>query len=359
MGSVTSYRYDLVLYREDGEPLREAPFKPDWEPAIEWARFAALRSGRLPAGASDEAISIAPVWDEEAGEPFVSGFIVHVATNGVRSASEFPLSYFRDAAQQTSDLLVQEGTLRKGDRFLFRTRAAREGKDAGAERPGRLRATVSRLPFPAVEGSLEEFVRGASPASDAEPVDFPLFVREHVVAEAARLAVRAAEAGTETAGMLVGRLRLDRGAPEAFVEITDQFPARHTVEETHRLVFTAETWSDAHETLAARHPGKVLVGWHHLHPVRAWCRECNEEKRETCPYTGGFFSEQDRLVHRTAFPASYHVAMVLTDLGEASPDVSFFGWRRGTIARREARLLAAPAEGRARAGGREEPRSKP
>ena len=76
------YRYVLELFRTSGEPLGQVALTPDWEPAVECARYGGLRSLGVWATQSGAERRVEPVWDEKLGEPYVGAFRVHLAAPG-------------------------------------------------------------------------------------------------------------------------------------------------------------------------------------------------------------------------------------------------------------------------------------
>ena len=96
------------------------------------------------------------------------------------------------------------------------------------------------------------------------------------------------------------------------------------------------------------------------------CAECPPEEKESCRLQGGFFSEDDRALHRAIFPQAYCAALVVNVSGEddagGGTSVSCFGWNRGAITSRGFAMLgsrdAVAAGGlgadRPERGGREE-----
>jgi hypothetical protein len=334
---MSEHEYRLVFYGDDGGRLDEVAIRPDWEPAIEWARFSALRSLRLPAEASGERIAIRPVWDPRAGEPSVESFVVEIESIAARASSSFPIAYFRDRAEKEAERLVEKKLLRAGDPFLYAVKALRSPPRPIDARRMKFRVVETRTPFSARESRLSSFLGGAATAGDPAEEDFPFFVPGAVLEEATALCRAAAERGVETAGILAGYLRLDRSVPEAFVEATAQIPARHTRAEKEKVIFTPETWTDVRRVLARRNRGEIPVGWYHSHPIGIWGRESaegSEGGEKSRARADGFFSSQDRLVHRAVFPAAFHLALVVTDPGDSAPAISCYGWRRGEIARR-------------------------
>ncbi|HLV79389.1 MAG TPA: hypothetical protein VKT32_03875, partial [Chthonomonadaceae bacterium] len=89
--SVPRFRFLATLSAPDGSPLGQAAISPDWFPGIEAVRFQALRLDRpLPAGAAER---IAPIWDSEAGRPYIQGVQVTLCDDeGGEIRSELPLT---------------------------------------------------------------------------------------------------------------------------------------------------------------------------------------------------------------------------------------------------------------------------
>src|SRR5947208_3364215 len=65
------YQYAFEYYREDGTRLGQVSVTVDWEPAQEWARFVAIRHGRLATSDLSGATSIHPIWHPASGEPYL------------------------------------------------------------------------------------------------------------------------------------------------------------------------------------------------------------------------------------------------------------------------------------------------
>ena len=53
----------------------------------------------------------------------------------------------------------------------------------------------------------------------------------------------------------------------------------------------------------------------------------------------GFFSAQDRALHRAVFPRAYAVALVVNQIAEQEQTFSLFGWRQGLIQARGFHVL--------------------
>ncbi|MBD3163170.1 MAG: hypothetical protein GF328_13795 [Candidatus Latescibacteria bacterium] len=357
--------YLLRFHRENGDSLGLFRVTPDWEPAREWTRFRAVRQGRNPATLPGRAESIHPVWDTTLGEPFLDGFRISVACEeGPALRCRFPNRYFSGLARGISTALVEDGRLKEGDTFRYLTVAVpkTEERDA-AERPRFTTAEVDP-PLPIRETPIGRFEEAAvaAPGGEGDGREIPVFVPEPVLREI-RTHARA-HAEEETGGVLVGVIHRDRERPEAFVEVCAQIPARETIAKKTRLTFTPETWAVIRDARATRPEDELMVGWWHSHPVGAWCADCPQEKKEACRVQGGFFSEDDRALHRAVFPQAFCVALVVnvSDAGDEGDgtSVSCFGWDRGRITSRGFAVLrtegvsAGTAPDRAPARGEEE-----
>ncbi|MBP8128801.1 MAG: Mov34/MPN/PAD-1 family protein [Candidatus Hydrogenedentes bacterium] len=339
---VTSeYRFTLELYTDDGAGLGTAAIEPDWGAAYEWARFDALRRGRLTPETFHGDGVVQPVWDEKIGQPHVSGMQVlleNVAEGdkAVAGAAEIlPITYFRPLAEAASGQLVKKGLLQEGDTFHYRVSARQKnGEDAAGNR--RILLREAGAPLAVHAGSLAAYLTRATvsgpDAADDIPVFFPTAVLDRIGA-----LVRAA-GPCETGGMLLGRLCRDEAASELFAEVTAQLPALHTEADSASLTFTGETWSAARDAIRLRGDTEILLGWYHSHPAKEWCKDCPPEKRRVCSLEC-FFSAADRQVHQTLFPHCYSIALVATD-GQRGLRYDLYGWRRTQIVQRGYHTLA-------------------
>jgi hypothetical protein len=87
--------------------------------------------------------------------------------------------------------------------------------------------------------------------------------------------------------------------------------------------------------MAERQDGTTICGWHHNHPP-----PCGGECLmivPACKTETVFFSTDDRLVHRTSFPAPYMVALVSGKESEKradQPGVRAYGWQDSLVKER-------------------------
>jgi hypothetical protein len=319
------FSFAVSLFRTDDVPLGQFPVDVDWEPAIEWCRFAALRGGS--AEPSDEA-RVEPVWHRKRGAPFVEGF--QVAFGGERSMTFFSAAYFREPAERIVSRLVEAGKLDTGAPYVFAPVAYRKERD---ESPLAFTTEDAAPPSAPEEGSLADYLAEATRSPAAKPgepnEDAPVFIPQNVLAEVDEL-TRSAGAN-ETGGVLLGHLYRDSSVPEVFAVVTAQVHARHARADSVSLHFTAGTWTDVRAALNLRRRKERMLGWWHSHPVATWCARCSEQSQRSCRLANDFFSDHDRGVHRTVFPKAYSVALVVNGIGFDDFTHSLFGWREGLV----------------------------
>jgi hypothetical protein len=99
----------LEMLKQDGSPLGQVPLVCDWEPALECARFGALRRFQLAAIGTDAAAQILPVWDGKRGQPYIGAFEVALTVPGAGDVvSRVPTTYFKSVAREASAPFVQK-----------------------------------------------------------------------------------------------------------------------------------------------------------------------------------------------------------------------------------------------------------
>jgi hypothetical protein len=183
--------------------------------------------------------------------------------------------------------------------------------------------------LPAQDGFLESFLSRATPSGPIDNEDMPVFVARQVLEEAAERTH--AEEGTETGGILIGRLWRDAAAKEIFVEITAQIHAEYTSGSNVKLTFTPQTWAAVDAAMRLRRQEEIYCGYWHSHPVKKWCqgKACTLEAQKNCHLARDFFSADDEAVMRAAFPSAYSIAIVANDIAFADLTFSMFGNRGG------------------------------
>ena len=337
------YRFALTLFGEDGTDVGTALAQCDWEPAHEWARLHFQRKGELAPDLEDDGASVLPNWATQHGEPYCRGFRVEVARPGREPVGwDFPNTYFKEFAGTVASGFVEQNKLRAGEVFTYIVVAHPAAPEPAAA--AGLRVTNASPGLPMQEGSIETFLTRARPEGVIDADDLPVFVAAEVLEQAA--ARTRAHEGTETGGILIGKLWRDVSAAEIFVEVTAQIPAEHTNGSNVKLTFTPQTWTAAEAALRLRRSGEVYLGYFHSHPVREWCKSkaCTPEAQKTCSLARDFFSSDDRAVMRVAFPRAYSIAIVAND---TAFDLSFsmFGNRRGVTQPRGFYILEDSSHG--------------
>jgi hypothetical protein len=325
------YRYALEVHRADGSTVDQRPAQLDWGPAVEWGRWQLVRRGWPVADALLADVVIRPVWSA-AGAPYVGGveILAPPATGAADDRLDVvPIEYFGDAANALARILVGEGQLTDGELFRYLPLAFADGEPIG---PPATRVVRTAPRIDVVPGGLAEALAGGTAEGGQDDIDAPVLIPDEVLAECAALTLE--HSGVETGGVLIGRLTQDRASAKIYLEVTAQVAARHTEASATKLTFTPETWSDVRAAIALRGLGEIQLGSWHSHPVKVMCT-CPEEKRRAgCPLGLGFFSADDRVLHRTVFSRAFNVALVVSDVHEGPPTFALFGWRRGVIERR-------------------------
>jgi proteasome lid subunit RPN8/RPN11 len=340
---VNRHRYVLEFLSKEGRSLGQQPLAVDWEPAVECALFQAQRRSVQPDRDPGRLASIEPLPHSSAGAPYCSGFKVVLAGggNGVPPA-EFSLSYFQEAAQKGSALLVREGRLQAREPFLYWVAAYPES--AALPEQSLFSAEQIVEPLPLREGRLEAWEDQSSGVGADQAGDMPAFLPRGVLEEVSALTE---EAGAlETGGLLIGHLFRDAERSDIGVVVSAQIPARHAEAERMRLTFTPDTWAAARSAIALRGGDEIMVGWWHSHPGSHWCSpQCPPESRKVCPWMVSFFSDEDSHFHHVIFPKAYSLALVMTVTDDGLKP-AMFGWRSGRIQGRGFRVFnpgAVPA----------------
>ncbi len=335
------YRFVAEATTRAGVPLGALALTLDWEPAAHWAYFEAMRQGRVPPLMRFPPAWVAPFWHEELGQPYVDGvrlcFRAGPADQAQSIGFAVPNSYFQKAAEHATAGLVADGKMAVGETFTFRV-CAYPDQDPHTVRGAVEASPDFRLeeiaqPLPLQSRDLQATLSQAScrrADSVSRHPDMPLLVRQSVLDEAAELTRRAGH--DETGGFLIGRLCRDAKTPEIFAELTAQIPAQHSVADRTSLKFTPETWSAAKAAIALRGRDEMMLGWWHSHPH--FCANCPAERRSRCALSTPFFSDQDRALHRAAFPRAFDVALLMSNLGDDELSSDVFGWRQGMVVAR-------------------------
>jgi hypothetical protein len=327
MALMFPFRFAVALFREDGASLGTVPINRDWEPVYEWTRFYFQRKGELALDGNGSA-SVLPLWEYTLGEPYCRGYRVQIAQLDRKPvASDFPKTHFRNVASVAASQLVEQKQIREGEMYSYMVVA----HPAPPEEPhsGGLTVANASPGVPAQDAALDSFLARANPSGVVQDGDMPVFVSRRVLDEAAEQTH--ANQGTETGGILIGRLWRDAAAGEIFAEVTAQIPAEHASGTNVKLTFTPQVWTAAEAALRLRRKGEIYLGYWHSHPVREWCKDkaCTPEAQKTCSLGKDFFSTDDEAVMRAAFPRAYSIAIVANDTAFTDLTFSMFGNREG------------------------------
>jgi hypothetical protein len=321
------YRFALAMFAEDGTSIGTVEAKRDWEAVYEWTRFYFQRRGQLSLD-GDGAASVLPLWEETLGEPCCSGYRVQIEQAGREQvARAFSNEHFRDFANALASIYVEQKKLREGEYYSYLLIA--HPAPAQLESHGSLRVSNASPPVPARDAPLSAFLAASKASGTICNGDMPVFVAARVLEETA--AQTRAHEGTETGGVLIGKLWRDPHAAEIFAEITAAIPAEHSIGSNVKLTFTPQTWSAADAGLRLRNRGECFLGYYHSHPVRTWCkgRLCALEAQKSCRFAKDFFSADDEAVMRAAFQAPWSIAIVANDTAFTDLTFSMFGNREG------------------------------
>lgn len=325
------FRYALELFRNDGASAGQYPVDIDWEPIRQLARFDALCRDE-PQENDQQKCPALPHWDKALGKPYVSGFELTENTDEIVTTH-----YLGSPALSLANQLIDEGKL-ESDTYAFRVLAY----PMNDRKPAAFSMTVESVDpdLCLTDGDLAELLPRASQCGDLTENDLPVFVPQRVLDECRQLT--SAANGQETGGILIGGLSRDAATGAVFLETTAQISAQYTVAAETSLAFTPETWTQVQGAIDLRQRDEIMLGWWHSHPIKAWCAKCPPEKRKKCPLLVDYFSAQDRLLHRTVFPAAYSIALVVNELAEDKQTISMFGWRKGLVVQRGFQVLDGP-----------------
>jgi proteasome lid subunit RPN8/RPN11 len=312
------HRYTIEFYPSNGNGLSVPLAKPDFQTAIDWCQFEALRAGHVPEGGMS---LVEPVFAN--GGPRISEFRVTLPASGGPFSASLPYSYFSSTAGRYRAALVKSGELPEEDECHWAMSAWQSDEGTAAESP------VTQLSLDIALDSLEGRLMNSNPNRPDDGSQFKVFIPKDVLDETAEMANSASP--NECGGVLLGHLKRDPASGEIFEVITGFVPALSAVASELELRFTPEAWCAVRTAIKLRGGNEIWVGWEHSHTPVSWneqCGRCPAEKQRTCPLATQLFSEQDRALHRL-FP-SFCIALVANVLADGVVH-SCFGWNRGVI----------------------------
>jgi hypothetical protein len=314
-------RFFLVLRGHDEAREEEL----DFNALVHDVVFAEVCRGRLPNDGRWTPVEVEPEWKgEELGS-------VKVTVAGF--SRRYGRGVFRDRA-------VEVVHARRADREEADTRT-----ELSWDVDVRRAETVTRGPMPraALRHQPYPIVPATPGAFRQEPGRCPaalsLAVTSRVMEELCEASADSLDC--ERADFLAGHL-VQRPDGQVIVTVQRRIPARlETGSSQTRFSFSPLSFHAAQQELAARGSGEVILGWHHNHPPP--CGRACLTVIPPCRSESVFFSIHDRIVHRSAFPRPYMVALVSgkgADRRADRPVVRAFGWRRGRIRERPLSILS-------------------
>lgn len=323
------YRYTIEFYPPERSGWTISLEKPDFQPAVEWCQFEALRAGHLPTTGKSV---VEPVFAE--GGPTVTGFRITVPADGDTFNFTIPYSYFSSLASRYRSAFVKSGKLADGEACYWTMSAWQcdDGIDTNSH--------VTELLVNVESASIQSLLSQSKPSRPDDGSHFKVFVPRDVLDETASMAASAAP--MECGGVLLGRQGRDPASGELFQFITAFVPALSAVASETELRFTPQAWHAVRAAVKLRGQNEIWCGWAHSHTPVSWsdtCGRCPAEKQRACELATQFFSAQDRTLHRL-FP-SFCIALVANVLADGVVH-SCFGWKLGTIESRPFYILESP-----------------
>lgn len=335
------YCFAVELITDGGVVLGRFPVRVDWSSAVEWARFTAIRRGKLAPVMASGRSRVEPVWHPRHKSPYVSGFTLTIFGDDSEPISmEIPTTYLQGVAKETANQLTETGKLKAGDRFYFRALALpADGEEPPLEQ---MPFSVCEVPepLPLNPGCLDDQLNDALLFGYPTAGDLPVFIPMSVLREASALTRRSGE--NETGGILIGHLCRGVDSPEIFAKVTAQMPARHAQSGLTKLTFTADTWASVQAAISLRRRNEIHLGWWHSHSyLKTTCKDCVKRAEGACTATASFMSAEDVALHLTCFPRAFSTALVISDSPCAGLSWELFGWRQGMVVPRAFHILGA------------------
>ena len=331
-----AYRFMLEVQTKSGSVLFSRTLEPDWEPALQAARLAGLRTFGVWYHDGDVEPSVVPLWHTATG-PDVHEFRVRLSAEGREWSSDFKTTdYFADTARAIVAAQLAAGQLAPSDRVRYSVSAYPADRHEHDGHRLRLMAVDQPQPLVLQDRAFSALAARSLACGDSDAVDLDVVLPEAVLEEVCQLTQQAGD--HETGGILIGHLCRDEARGDVGLEVTAQIPARHTVSQPEKLTFTSETWTDVRNAVALRRAEERLIGWWHSHPAFRWCAECPIERQRVCQYATGFLSPDDKALHRSVFPSAFTQALVITR-SISGLGARMFGWRNGVLRPRGFRLI--------------------
>jgi len=347
--SLNGTRFLIDILQSDGVQLGSIPVAPDLDPALESARFAAVRRGYSPNDVAGFPVRVVPIWDETRQEPFVGALQVEITLPDMQSiVGTIPIGYFHGIAQDASAQLVERGVLAAGEVFVYRVRAFPSDieRTAGPSNAEDTEFDEIITPVRTQQRAVPDLDRDALALGPQSIRDALVLLPQQATSEILERSRLSPE--REIGGFLLGYVHRAAGGCDVFVRVTEQVPARHAQSHPSKLVLTPDTWRDVQKVIALRGKGELLLGYWHLHPW--FCRPCPTESRERCAFRLPFYSREDRELHAACFPRAWSLGLLVSDHGTESPSVTLYGWRDGVIVERGFHVQANDEDANASCG---------
>jgi proteasome lid subunit RPN8/RPN11 len=125
----------------------------------------------------------------------------------------------------------------------------------------------------------------------------------------------------EVGGVLLGELYRDHAGP--YLLVHSVVPALRAAQRATSVSFTAETWTQIHDTIERDHAGATIVGWYHTHPG-----------------FGVFLSDMDTFICKSFFDLPHHIATVIDPIAGKQ---GTFIWRAGKLVESSVLIEKPPA----------------
>jgi len=342
------YEFNIHIMRPDGTPVGEVPANADLTPALDWARFYAIRQGHIAPFMTAGPCEIEPVWSSDHGRPFIGGFNAEFSEAlGVKGLStRFPVTCFENAVRSASLYFAEKGHLSSGDSFSYRVSAHKQQEQPAGPPGGNISIRVDEIsrPLPlTARKDLSDLKDGSRVMGEAAEVDMPVFMHQSVLD---KIGAQTEGAGAnETGGVLVGYLHQDENSSEIIAEVTACIPAEHTDSTLTSLRFMPETWAAVRSGIRKRQKAEMILGWYHSHSyLKETCKDCDQAELGTCSASAVFMSSDDCHLHRTVFSSPWNVALVASDSPCSGLQYGLFGWRYGVVAQRALNIFADTAQ---------------
>jgi hypothetical protein len=352
--------YQVELIRAlDGVSFGLRTIPDAWlEPAREQTIFQGQRRGHLSSDVGGVGVLEQPVYSagadlagasDVAGLRQIRGLRMIVGDHAAQSEKAFGLDLFEPFASAVAADLVATQQIDADEHVLFKVFAHTAEPAVGDDG---VVAHFCREPLVLHPGRLDEWMAVALPDGPISQEEYPLFLLENEVLEAAR---ESCWLGKEAEGgcWLVGNLYRQTGHhPELYGVLHAVVPAVGCSHGRFGLSLSSETYVHLQDRLDRRRrhgwAGELAMGFCHSHPFSPSelfghdaCVGC--DKRDTCDLSSAFLSGRDAQFHRAVFGRSpYSVQLVLGLTARDAFDMRAYHLDGGQFRRRGFYRVAKP-----------------